>query len=227
MGLMQNLGWWISDYAYAAWGQVRAFFVRTDPERFSTGGAAPILIIPGVYEPWRFLLPLIRDLHGHGHPVHVVDPLRNNRVPVSEGARLVDEYLAEHGVDNMIIVAHSKGGLIGKHVMSFGTHARKIRAMVAIAVPFGGSRYARFFFNPTLRAFSPRDTTVVRLASEYDANSRIISVFARFDPHIPEGSALPGAKNVCLDTGGHFRILAHPDTLAEVRRAADSANLAG
>ena len=41
-----------------------------------------------------------------------------------------------------------------------------------------------------------------------ETNRKIVSIFARFDPHIPEGSALAGARNIEIDTGGHFRILA-------------------
>lgn len=204
---------------------MRAFFSRADPRGFAEGDGsqAPVLIIPGVYEPWRFMLPLIRDLHGRGHPVHVVDPLRDNRVPVATGARLVDEYLDARGLEDVVIVAHSKGGLIGKHVMSFGASAPRVRAMVAVSTPFGGSRYARFLLGSTLRSFSPRDATLSLLARSLDVNSRIVSVFPRFDPHIPEGSELAGARNVRVETGGHFRILAHPRTIAEVRRAASLA----
>ena len=225
MGLIRNAAAWAADYAYAGWWQVRAFVTRTNPAKFREGDAVPILIIPGVYEPWQFLMPLIRDLHRHGHPVFVVDPLRDNRMPVPEGAQIVDEYLAQEQPDEVVIVAHSKGGLIGKYVMSFGENARRIRAMVAVAAPFGGSRYARFLLNPTLRSFSPHDATVMRLAGELEANTRIVSVFARFDPHIPEGSELAGAKNVRVDAGGHFRILAHEETLREVYAAASRPTL--
>lgn len=216
---MRKVGWWIADYAYAARWQLRAFLGRDDPRDFLEGDRVPILIIPGVYEPWRFMLPLIRDLHERGHPVHVIDPLRSNRVPVTEGARLVEDYLVARGLEEVTVVAHSKGGLIGKHVMVFGDETRRVRAMVAIAAPFGGSRYARYLLGPTLRSFSPRDATLARLAGAAEANHRIVSVFARFDPHIPEGSALAGARNVRVETGGHFRILAHPRTISEVRAA--------
>lgn len=218
--MVRQAGWWIADYAYAVWWQIRAFAARTDPRRFLSGDRPPVLIIPGVYESWRFLLPLILDLHGRGHPVHVIDPLRSNRVPVTAGARLVEAHLAEQHLDGVTIVAHSKGGLIGKHIMTFGDGGHRIRAMVAVAAPFGGSRYARFLLGPALRSFSPGDATLRRLAGDARANTRIVSVFARFDPHIPEGSELTGARNVRVETGGHFRILAHPRTIAEVRRLA-------
>lgn len=231
MRFARQAGWWIADYLYAGWWQARAFFSRTDPRAFSEPGAgsgrAPILVIPGVYEPWRFMLPLIRDLHGRGHPVHVVDPLRSNRMPVPEGARLVDEYLEAHDLGGVVIVAHSKGGLIGKQVMSFGASARRVSRMVAISTPFGGSRYARFLLGATLRSFSPENTTLARLAASLEVNTRIVSVYPRFDPHIPESSELAGARNVRIETGGHFRILAHPRAIAEVRRAAASASSNG
>ena len=60
------------------------------------------------------------------------------------------------------------------------------------------------------------DRSIVALASEEEVNARIVSVFGAFDPHIPAGSELAGAKNVQLDTGGHFRILNDPRVLDEL-----------
>lgn len=62
----------------------------------------------------------------------------------------------------------------------------------------------------------PRHATIVGLAGQSGVNARIVSVFGEFDPHIPEGSELPGARNVRLDTGGHFRILADSRILDEI-----------
>ncbi|MGX9900072.1 hypothetical protein ACW0JT_09395 [Arthrobacter sp. SA17] len=41
-------------------------------------------------------------------------------------------------------------------------------------------------------------------------------MFGPFDPHIPEGSILPGARNIKLDVPGHFRILGHQDTVRTI-----------
>ncbi len=218
---MRRLAWWAADYVYAVRRQARALWDRSGPRDFLNGSESPVVVIPGVYEPWRFMLPLIRRLHRDGHPVHVLDPLRNNRVPVVEGARIVDEYLAAAGLADVVLLAHSKGGLIGKHVMAFGRHADRVRSMVAVAAPFGGSRYARYLLGRTLRAFSPVDPTIVLLAEAPEVNARIVSVYARFDPHIPEGSELAGARNVPVDTGGHFRVLDNVKTIAVVREVAD------
>ena len=72
---------------------------------------------------------------------------------------------------------------------------------------------------PSLRAFSPRDAVTLQLSREQRINERISSVYGLFDPHIPEGSVLPGARNIQLQTGGHFRILSHEDTIRTILAA--------
>ena len=222
MNPLQVPVWWARDYAYAVVWQVRAFFNRTDPAMFLSGDRTPIVVLPGVYETWKFMQPLIEELHGRGHPVHVVDLLRRNERPVVEMAERVTEYLEQHDLSDVVLMVHSKGGLVGKQAMAFGAAAGRVRGMLAVATPFGGSSYARLMvLAPTLRIFSPRDATIRALARETAVNAKIVSVYGRFDPHIPEGSELVGAKNVRLETGGHFRILAHPRVLAELAVLAD------
>ncbi|WP_440710632.1 esterase/lipase family protein [Herbiconiux sp. YIM B11900] len=219
--LMRRLGWWARDYAYALVWQVRALFDRADPREFESGDGTPLVVIPGVYETWRFLQPLITELHGRGHPVHVIGPLHWNNRPVPEAAALVADYLDQHDLTGVVLVAHSKGGLVGKYAMSLGTAAARIDAMLAVAAPFGGSSYARYLPARSLRIFRPTDATILELGRHADVNARIVSVYGRFDPHIPGGSALAGAKNVKLDTGGHFRVLANPRVLAELAALAE------
>lgn len=214
--LVRDALWWARDYVYAAAWQVRAAFDRTDPDTFAGGDAVPLVILPGVYESWQFLQPLIAALHARGHPVHVVAPARRNGRPVAELARLAATVIAERDLRDVVLVAHSKGGLVGKSVMTDPDAGARIRGMVAVATPFGGSRYAQWLPGRTLRSFAPADATILALARETAVNARIVSIYGRFDPHIPERSELAGAKNVELETGGHFRILAHPRVIAEV-----------
>ena len=217
---------WVRDYAYAERYLVPAALDRRDPGRYRTGNGVkpPVLVLPGVYEPWQFLRPLIERLHAQGHPVHVVTALHRNAAPVPASAELVAAHLEEHDLRDVVILAHSKGGLIGKYVMLLLDPAARVDRMVAVATPFGGSVYAQYIPLPAMRIFSPRDATTVLLGANREVNARITSVFAEFDPHIPAGSALEGATNVRLDgEGGHFRILGTARLLAEVDRVlADS-----
>lgn len=208
--------WWVEDYAYAGYWQLRSAVSHAKPGDYRHGSGRPVLVIPGIYENWQFMRPLIDALHTSGHPVHVVTLLRYNRRPVQEAARMVADYIAGHNLRDAAIVAHSKGGLIGKYAMLKLDTDLRIARMIAICSPFSGSRYARFAPARSLRAFAPNDVTTRLLARERRLNGRITSVFGRFDPLIPEGSVLPGARNIQLDVGGHFRIIGDRRTIRVV-----------
>jgi len=215
-GPLRVAGWWALDYVYAVGRQLRSAVSRVSPDEFLSGTGRHVLIIPGIFEDWRFMLPLIRTLHDAGHPVHVVTVLQRNRLAVPKAAELIAGYLRDRDLTDVLIVAHSKGGLIGKFAMMALDPERRLVRMVAVASPFSGSRYAGFMLLPSLRALSPRSAVTLQLSREQRVNERITSIYGLFDPHIPEGSVLPGARNIQLDTGGHFRILAHEQTLKTV-----------
>ena len=126
--------WWIRDYAYAAGWQIRGALSRIPADAFHSGNRNPIVVIPGVYENWQFMLPLITALHQAGHPVHVVTLLQRNRLDVPIAARLVAEHIAAAGLNNAVILAHSKGGLIGKYIMLALDPDRRIDRMVAVCI---------------------------------------------------------------------------------------------
>ena len=219
-------GWaWLLDYAYVGFWQVQGFLFRADPGQYLTPapgapqGKAPVLLIPGIYETWQFMRPVADDLHRAGHPVHVVQKLGYNRGTVEAMAQLAAGYLEEHDLAEVVIVAHSKGGLIGKFLMTMSSVAPRINRLVAINTPFSGSVYANFFLLPSIRAFSPHDRTLQTLLACLELNARITSIYGRFDPHIPGGSFVEGARNVQLDTMGHFRPIADARVLREIGRA--------
>ncbi|MDF2049296.1 MULTISPECIES: alpha/beta hydrolase [unclassified Arthrobacter] len=209
---LQKAVWWAQDYVYAAVCQVQGMLSRVQPGSFHKGHLSPVLIIPGVYENWQFMMPLIRSIHDAGHPVHVVTVLQRNKLDVPVAARLVAQHLEEAGLRDAAIVAHSKGGLIGKYAMLNLDPEGRISRMITVCTPFSGSRYAKYMLLPSLRIFSPSNALTLQLAREEAINSRITSIYGPFDPHIPEGSVLPGATNIELPTAGHFRILGDHET---------------
>ncbi len=210
------------DYWLAGWWEVRALFVRRPPRRWSRGQRRPVLLLPGVYEPWHFLRTIGNRLNAAGHPVHVVREIRYNDKDVRDVAALAQRYLAEHGLERVALVAHSKGGLIGKHMMAVDDTDHRIESLVAIVTPFAGSRMARFMLVRTLRAFMPTNETISLLAANLVINARITSIFGEFDPQIPGGSALQGAKNVQLPIVGHFRLLVDERVIQAVLAAVDA-----
>jgi triacylglycerol lipase len=179
----------------------------------------PILLLPGVYETWHFLEAVGRSLNAVGHPVHTVPEFGYNIRPIGEMAELAGRYIEAERLTNVAIVAHSKGGLIGKTLMVSDLGETRIASMVAINSPFAGSDYAHLVPIRTLREFVPTHETILNLARSAEVNARITSIFSVWDPIIPNGSALDGATNVELPITGHFRILDKQSLLDAVARA--------
>jgi pimeloyl-ACP methyl ester carboxylesterase len=213
------------DAAYVTWGQIRALgarrrrgatalgpdgtrVVRTTPSPASARRPPAVVLIPGIYEPAAFMDPLRDWLERRGHDVAVVEELGWNLRPLRESAELVAARLGELGVSDALVVAHSKGGLIGKELMV--SFPGLVAGMVAASTPFAGHPYSRFAPTPALRGFNPSQPALAALAAERSVNARIVSVAADVDPVVARGTELDGARNEWLPVVGHFRILGHP-----------------
>lgn len=209
--------WWrLADYGYVVYWQLAGLLSPGSGEEFRQPHdpvGPPVVIVPGIYESWRFMRPLGREVYRHGHPVHFVRALGINHGTVADMARRLAEYLADQGLTDVVVVAHSKGGLIGKYAMIRHDADHRIRAMVAVNTPFSGSPYARWIPFPAVHAFAPTNGALTALGADISVNARITSVCSRFDPHIPGSSTLVGAVNVEVATPGHFRALSDPELL--------------
>ncbi|WP_214465350.1 esterase/lipase family protein [Microbacterium flavescens] len=254
-GAIRQALWWAADYLYAARRQLSVVSLpwtfgrpRPAPPAWAHGAAdlPEVVLLPGVYEHWTFLRPLGDALSAAGHRVVVIHGLGVNRRSIPETSERLGRLLAAEPLPpaGRVLVAHSKGGLIAKHLLvtsgAAGAAAGEASAggdpaeaaasatpatggpplgvlgLVAVATPFRGARRARLFLDPSIRAFLPGDETIVMLGRETSINGRIVSVFGPYDAHIPEGSALEGATNVAVPTPGHFRVLGSPKTHAAV-----------
>lgn len=180
------------------------------PARWGSGTGAPVVLVPGVYETWHFLEAVGDALNAAGHPVHTVPALGTNHRPIPDAARAVWRRILDLDLDQVTLVAHSKGGLIGKHVLAYDDVEGRVVRLVTVATPFRGSTMAYFAPPGALREFRPDNATIRVLRTETDVNAFITSIAPVADDHIPEGSELLGARNVTLPAEGHFRILDDP-----------------
>lgn len=203
------------DYAWVVRRYRRA--VRRVPEAWARGAGAPVLLIAGVYEPWSFMVDLGDRINRAGHPVHVVPAIGRNSGAISSGAEQAAHYLAEHDLRQVLIVGHSKGGLVGKRLMMADADGRVDR-MIAIATPFGGSDRAKYLPMRAFRDLRPAAAEISALVASREVNARITSIFTTWDAHIPNGSRLEGARNIELPMLGHFRLLSDERLLSTVER---------
>jgi len=199
------------DYAFVWRSHLRSVAGDASvPKSYRNGDLAPILLLPGVYESWRHLRWFGDRLNERGHPVVVVPGMAHNRRPIAQTARRAQAILDSHDLRGVVILGHSKGGIVGKTMMLDTDDGGRIDRMVTVNSPFSGSRWARYALTPSIRVFRPADPLLGRLGLQRDVNARITSVFSGVDLHVPEGSFLPGARNIELRVDGHFRPLGDP-----------------
>ena len=214
MNRLAKAGYWMLDYGYSARSEVSALIrarrvgpVLEPGSSASVARGAQVVLVPGVYEQWHFLLPLARRLARRGHTVHLLPELGRNTRPIAESARILAARLAADDLRDVVIVAHSKGGLIAKYVMLRLDPEQRVRRLIAVNSPFSGSAWARYLRIPSVRMFAADDLTVTFLGARSPVNARITSVCGTFDQHVPAGSRLPGARNIELPVAGHSRIV--------------------
>ncbi|MCS0499211.1 esterase/lipase family protein [Protaetiibacter mangrovi] len=200
----------VGDFPNAMRFRARAMRDWEVPASFGEGAKNPVVVLPGVFETWHYLRPVAEALSAAGHPVHVMSTLGINHRPIPESASRVWRRIRELELAHVTVVAHSKGGLIGKHLLAHDDVDGRIDRVVAIASPFSGSRMAYYAIPTAMREFRPDHPVIAELRTEQQVDARITSIAPEWDPHIPETSWLENGRNVTLPVHGHFRILLDP-----------------
>lgn len=212
---MKQLGDWLR----AVTQQVRAALPSQTPLSDDDASAASptVVLLPGVLEPAGFLRPLGGWLTRHGYRVHYLPELGWNLRSVKDSAALVTRRINRLKATKVLVVAHSKGGLIGKAAM-LRTDGRKIVGMVALCTPFSGSDFLQPLhkllpLTPGLAELTSGHPTLSELNSQSEVNSRIVSLIPAWDQVVQEHSMfLPGALTERLSAGGHFGAALSPIT---------------
>ncbi|MBI2889043.1 MAG: hypothetical protein HYY10_03930 [Candidatus Liptonbacteria bacterium] len=207
---------WLIDYLHAFRAHSYAFFVKppTHYLGYVNTEKAPVILIPGIYEKWHFLKAIADPLSLKGHPIYILEHLGYNTKGIHHTAKLIRELIDEKNLRNVILVAHSKGGLIGKYLLAFHNKDGRIKKLFAIATPFGGSRIVKLIPRAIakrllLLEFAPANKLIKDLRSEKEVNCMIVSIYGASDNHIwPEASCkLEGATNIQINVHGHHKIL--------------------
>ncbi len=203
----------IKDYAHLLFHGTIMYFKRTPPKHYLgyvVHGKAPVVILPGVFMRWAFYKSLTDHISLLGHPVYIVPKLAGNIENIPSSAKKVREVIEENDLKNVVIVAHSKGGLIGKYLLLHENQEQRIQGIIAIATPFHGSSITRFLPHSSIRELS-RDSKIINyLRNHSEVNGKIVSIIPSYDNHIwhEQGSYLEGAmQNVRVEVPGHHKIL--------------------
>ncbi|MES2971130.1 MAG: hypothetical protein V4702_02290 [Patescibacteria group bacterium] len=201
---------WVVDYAYRA--KAGLTFKRSVPKHylgFTKENKIPVILLPGISLKWHFLKQLGNKISLVGHPVYVAKRLGRNLLSVDTSAELVHRLIVEQDLRNVIIVGHSKGGLIGKQLLAHYNKDGRIKSVIAIATPFSGTRLAGIVPHKAFKEMTSGSTSITNLHDQGHVNKHVYSIIPAYDNHIwhETGSYLKGAENIIIPVNGHHKIV--------------------
>ena len=200
---------WVKDYWYALGPHLSVAKVPESYLNNAKEGKAPVVLIPGLLEKYHFLKAIGDSLSKEGHPVYIIKKLGRNVKTISDSATIVKELINEEQLKDVIVVAHSKGGLIGKYLLAFENADNKIKKVIAIASPWKGSIFLKISPHKSFKELRPKSGLIKKLGEQKQVNSKIVSIYGISDNVVwPVDSCnLEGAKNIQVDIHGHHKIL--------------------
>lgn len=218
---------WIVDYAHLLKGSASMYRHRHPPRHYLgyiVPGQAPIILIPGVRGRWAFLKPLGDYLSLLGHPVYIVPELGNNLADIPTTAAKVRAVINEAGLKDVILVGHSKGGLVGKYLLQFHNQDNRIKGLVSLGTPYSGTSLVKLFPHPAYREMLPNSEIIRKLQGYREVNRSIISIAPVFDNHVwsEAGSFLEGAwDNIKVPVYGHHKLVFDKNVWEKIAESID------
>lgn len=183
---------------------------------------APVLLLHGVLCNAGVWLPFIRWLEARGvAPVYTLSygpPLASIEHFAGQAREKIDGILADTGARQVIVVAHSMGGLVMRaYLRAFG--GSKIARLVTIATPHEGSMHAWMAVGQSMAQLRPRNAWLKALGPPAGPDlPPIVSLWSWHDSMVtPQTSSrVDFGENVEFAGVGHTALLRDLDVFERV-----------
>lgn len=213
--------YWIVDYCYLFLGKLLMTVYKNPPKDylgFVIKDKNPVILIPGTSNKWGFLKRLSDTISRLGHPVYIVDKLGLNLFDIPTSAKIVREIIDKNNLKKVILLGHSKGGVIGKYILIHENKGQRISRLIAIAAPFSGTSIVDYLRYKSGIEMSPKSKIIKALNSNSKVNSKIVSIMPTFDNHVwsKKESYLKGALNIKVPIKGHHKIVFDKNVIKKI-----------
>jgi triacylglycerol lipase len=121
--------------------------------------------------------------------------------------RAVEALVARDGVDRLILVGHSMGGLVARSYLgTYGTG--RVKRLVTLGTPHRGTLLARLGPGACARQMRPGSTFLENLADAEQLGIPVLTIWSKADQLVvpPESSRLAGAEERVLPDTGHMAL---------------------
>ncbi|RPK59723.1 Extracellular esterase EstB precursor [Streptomyces sp. ADI96-02] len=206
----------------------------TPTEGNGADGGRPVILLHGFIDNRSVFVVLRRTLtrHGHRHLESLnYSPLtRDLRTAAELLGRHVEEICARTGRPEVDIVGHSLGGLIARYYVQRLGGDRRVRTLVTLGTPHGGTAVAPGAgVHPVVRQMRAGSTVIEELRGPAPGcRTRFVSFWSELDQlMVPVEAACVDhpdldAVNVRVTGIGHLALPVHPTVAAAVRDALDT-----
>ncbi|MGY0018143.1 esterase/lipase family protein [Streptomyces sp. YJ-C3] len=205
-----------------------------DAPRLPTPAKPPVLLLHGFIDNRSVFVLLRRSLVQHGR--HEIESLNYSpltcdiRAAAALLARHVEELCERSGQERIDIVGHSLGGLIARYYVQRLGGDQRVRTLVSLGTPHGGTRVAPLAdAHPIVRQMRPGSPVVEELKGPAPGcRTRFVSFWSDLDRLVvPLESACVDhpdllVQNVRVTGIGHLALPVHPAVATGVRQALDA-----
>lgn len=181
-------------------------FVGAEPLQPLPPGELPVLLVHGYVCNRAFMLPLRRYLGEHGVSAysHSLEPVYADIDSYADQlARRIEEICAASGADQLVILAHSMGGLAARaYLRRHGT--RRVAKLITLGTPHQGTVMARLAAGKNGQQMVPGNPWLNELNAEA-TSLPLVAVFSHQDNIVvpQDSAALAGAKVIGVSGTGH------------------------
>lgn len=206
--------------------QVVGSLTEVEPDPGRESGGCPVVLLPGFCAPSRSLVALERRITRElGRPALRFPLARGPLLPAVDVRRsaeraeaLLDRLEQERGIDYVDVVGHSFGGLVAAYWLKRIDRGRRIRRVVTLGTPHGGTPFAwqgALLLGLVIRAawqMIPGSALLRELeANPVPNGSELIAIASRDDGLVPTRCAraaeAPRQRSVELARVGHLDFL--------------------
>ncbi|MFE9457257.1 esterase/lipase family protein [Streptomyces californicus] len=200
----------------------------------SPAAAPPVVLLHGFIDNRSVFLVLRRALIRHGHrrtfSLNYSPLTRDIRTAAALLGRQVEAVCARTGRDRLDIVGHSLGGLIARYYVQRLGGDRRVRTLVTLGTPHGGTAVAPGAgLHPIVRQMRGGSPVIEELRlPAADCRTRFVSFWAELDQVVVPADAACvdhpdlDAVNVRVTGIGHLALPVHPAVAAAVREALET-----
>lgn len=187
----------------------------------------PVVLLHGLGMRGLTVWPLALRLRKEGKTVHLFTYWPPGRT-VEAYARQFHDFLEalcrERGYTGFDAVAHSMGGVIARRYIQLFDGTRRLRRLVTLGTPHGGSELWRFSIYPAGRQLRPGGGLIRALAEAgLPPGLEAWAIASQFDalviPNVNARWEAPGVTNIAVENAGHAQMAFSGEVYGHIRKA--------